>query len=161
MYQLAAEILTGQIQDSFSSEYMEWGTETEPAAREIYELENNERVEQVGFICLDNSIGVSPDGLVGPDGLLEIKCPKTSTQLSYFIDQKLPGVYRAQVQGQLMVTGRQWCDFVSYDPRINAKAGYMQIRVERDEEYIGELLTGINTFIGELGELLKKLRGEA
>ena len=157
MYQLAAEILTGAPVESFKSSAMDWGNECEPAARAAYELAMDVDVVECAFIELNGNVGVSPDGLVGDDGLLEIKCPNTTTQLKRFIDGKFPSEYKAQVQGQLWVSGRNWCDFVSFDPRINGDAGYFQIRVERDEEYIAKLAGECEKFIVELTELLNKL----
>jgi len=156
MMQLAAEILTQQPQDSFTNQYMEWGNECEPQARSMYEFNNNVDVEEVAFITLDEFVGVSPDGLVGSDGLLEIKCPKTTTQLERFLFGEFPSTYKAQVQGQLWVSEREWCDFVSFDPRINGSASYFEIRVDRDEDYIKTLSIEINKFKDELHELISK-----
>jgi len=159
MFQLAAEILTGAAEDSYSNKYMEWGNECEPQARAMYEFETGSDVDQVAFIELNEYIGVSPDGLIGDDGLIEIKCPKTTTQLQRFLSGDFPSTYKAQVQGQLWVSDRSWCDFVSFDPRINGKASYFQIRVERDESYINELYDGVTNFLSELHELIEKLKG--
>ena len=159
LYQLAAEILTGAPEDSYSNKYMEWGNECEPQARAMYEFETGNDVEQVAFIEMGEHIGVSPDGLVGDKGLLEIKCPKTTTQLKRFLSCEFPSTYKAQVQGQLWVSEREWCDFVSFDPRINGRSSYFEIRVERDEEYISELASGIDLFLNELHDILHKLRG--
>ena len=156
MMQLAAEILTGQPQDSFTNQYMEWGNECEPQARSMYEFNNNVDVEEVAFIELDENVGISPDGLVGKDGLLEIKCPKTTTQLERFLSGEFPSTYKAQVQGQLWVSKREWCDFVSFDPRINGIASYFEIRVDRDEEYIKTLSSEVDKFKNELHELVAK-----
>jgi len=157
MLQLAAEILTQQSQDSFINQYMEWGNECEPQARSMYEFNNNVDVEEVAFITLDEFVGVSPDGLVGDNGLLEIKCPKTTTQLERFLSGEFPSTYRAQVQGQLWVSEREWCDFVSFDPRINGSASYFEIRVKRDEGYIKLLGDEVRKFKDELDILLGHL----
>lgn len=157
MYQLAAEILTGEPQDSFTNKAMEWGNECEPAARAAYELKHDIDVVQCAFIERDQWVGVSPDGLVGENGLLEIKCPNSVTQIKRVLSGEFPKEYTAQVQGQLWVSGREWCDFVSYDPRINTDADYFEIRVFRDEEYIENLATQCTDFIEELTDLLTKL----
>lgn len=157
MLQLAAEIMTGQPQDTFINQYMDWGNECEPQARAMYEFENFVDVEQVAFVIASPWFGVSPDGLVGDNGLLEIKCPKTTTQIERFLKGEFPTTYKAQVQGQLLATEREWCDFVSFDPRINGDAQYFCVRVERDEKYIKELQAGINLFTEELQEMLNKL----
>jgi len=157
MMQLAAEILTQQPQDSFTNQYMEWGNECEPQARSMYEFNNNVDVEEVAFIELDEHVGVSPDGLVGDNGMVEIKCPKTTTQLERFLSGEFPSTYKAQVQGQLWVSEREWCDFISFDPRINGAASYFEIRVERDEEYIKLLRKEVHKFSVELRIMLGKL----
>lgn len=157
LYELAAERITGLTQDSFTNSYMQWGTETEPNARAYYELDQNVTTETVAFIMMNNDIGASPDSLVGEDGLLEIKCPKTTTQIERVLTGTFPSEYQAQVQGQLWVSGRQWCDFVSFDPRINSDKKYFKIRVQRDEEYIKNLETEVTKFVEELHALVKKL----
>lgn len=158
MLQLAAEILTGEAEDSFSNKYMDWGNVCEPQARSMYEFDSGNVVEEVAFVIASDRFGVSPDGMVGQDGLLEIKCPKTTTQIDRFITGKFPTEYKAQVQGQLLATERTWCDFVSFDPRISGPAQYFIIRVERDEDYIIELQTKIDTFTDELNNLLELLK---
>ncbi len=159
MMQLVSEILTGEPQDSFTNKSMEWGNETEPQACAMYELRNDVQVEHVAFIEpeLEAGYGVSPDGLIEGDGLLEIKCPNTTTQIQRVLKGEFPKEYLAQVQGQLWVSSREWCDFVSFDPRISTDADYFQVRVYRDEEYIKNLEAECFTFISEMKELLTKL----
>ena len=161
MYHLAAEAITGERAESFTNEYMEWGTETEPQTRAMYELEAGCDVDQVSFIKLDaqNKIGCSPDGLIGDNGLVEFKCPKTTTQIETFLSGKMPTYHNGQVQGQLWISGREWCDFVSFDPRIDGEASYFCVRVERDEEYIKELEAACFKFADELQTMVKTLRG--
>lgn len=161
MIKLVAEILRGEPLPFFENEAMKWGTETEPQARAMYELKNDVEVKEVAFVELNEFVGVSPDGLVGDDGLLEIKCPNTETQIKRFLDDTgLPSDYEAQVQGQLWVTGRQWCDFVSFDPRIDVEASYIQTRVYRDEEYIAKLEEKVSIFVEEMKSMINKLTGE-
>lgn len=159
MVELAAEILTGQPQDCFTSKYMEHGVETEDQARAMYELKNDVDVREVTLVYLDarKTVSSSTDGLVGGKGMIEIKCPKTTTQIDRFLKGKFPTTYAAQVQGGLYVTGREWCDFVSFDPRIDADAGWFQVRVYRDEEYIKNLDDEINRFMDDLANMLYKL----
>ena len=159
MLKLAAEIVTGNVQETYKNSAMEWGNECEPQARAMYEFSNNCDVEQVAFIKRDDDVGVSPDGLVGDAGMLEIKCPETTTQIEYFLSGKLPAAYKAQVQGQMWVAQREWCDFVAFDPRINGDASYMQVRVERDEKYIDDLIADVEVFVMDLKELVNKLKG--
>lgn len=158
MLQLAAEKLTGEPQDSFTNQYMEWGNECEPQARAMYEFDSGNEVEEVAFVEYSDHFGVSPDGLVGENGLLEIKCPKTTTQIERYLKGEFPTTYKPQVQGQLLATEREWCDFLSFDPRIATSAQYFCIRVYRDEEYIKDLNLKIDQFANELNEMMEKLK---
>jgi len=160
MYQVAAERITDEPVETYSNAAMEWGTLTEPQARAMYELDNAIRVEQVGFIKLDDWVGCSPDGLVGESGLIEIKCPNTTTQIETYLNGEVPTIHTPQIQGQLYVTKREWVDFVSFDPRIkNGSAGYFTKRVYRDDEYIKNILCpGLDRFIIDLQALLEKLK---
>lgn len=153
MLRLAAEILSSEPQETYSNAAMERGIEIEPQAREYYEGLNGVKVEQVGFCKLDDNIGCSPDGLVGTDGGIEIKCPNTTTHITYILADKLPSEYVAQVQGSLWVTDRKWWDFLSFDPRLKGRP-FWSIRVERDEAYINKLAIEVNQFIIELEELI-------
>jgi predicted phage-related endonuclease len=155
MDKLIAELDTGKPEDTFKSGYMEWGTDTEGDAREYYELVNDCSIKQVGFVELNEFIGVSPDGLVGEDGLIEIKCPKSSTHVKYRREDKMPATYRKQVQGQLWVTERLWCDFVSFDPR--SKSPYWFTRVERDDKFIKKIEDGVNIFVDEMKKEIERI----
>jgi putative phage-type endonuclease len=131
---LVAEILTGKSEYQEVNEAMQRGTDLEPEARQYYELIAGP-VQEVGFCIHDDGFGCSPDGFVGEDGLLEIKCPLAHTHVEYLIDDAIPGIYIPQVQGQLLVTGRKWCDFLSYHPDMKP----LLVRVERDEKFIATL----------------------
>jgi putative phage-type endonuclease len=144
------QIEDAEKESSYSNKYMKWGTETEAKARDEYEEQLGLEVKQVGFIELNEFVGVSPDGLVGDDGLIEIKCPKSSTHMKYRRKDKFPATYVKQVQGQLWVSGRKWCDFVSFDPR--SKHSFWHIRVERDEDMIKKIEKEVNAFV----ELMKR-----
>lgn len=158
MRELAAEIITGEPQESYSNQYMEWGNEQEPIARAMYELDTASIVEQVTIILNDECIaGYSPDGLVGENGIIEIKCPKTTTQIETYLSGKMPSIHKAQVQGGLWVSEREWCDFISFDPRINTDSKYFIERIYRDESYIKELAVEVDKFQTELKELVSKL----
>jgi len=160
MIQLAAETLSGAPTESFSNSAMEWGTETEPQARAQYEFATGNNVKEVSFIHHDTmKAGYSPDGLVGDDGLVEFKCPKTTTHIETVLSGKMPTGHNAQVQGGLWLSGRKWCDFVSFDPRINGKNSMFIFRVNRDENYIADLEKKISMFESELAEMLTKLEG--
>lgn len=149
MLKLAAERATGLVQPSFKNEAMQWGTDTEPFARACYEQVTGYEVEQVGFVEVDDYVGVSPDGLVGEEGCVEIKCPNTATHIGYIESGKLPAKYKAQVQGVMCACNRDWCDFVSYDPR-NGDNSYFCVRVKRDEKYMDELTNALDKFVLDL-----------
>lgn len=158
---LVAERLTMQPQESYKNAAMEWGNEQEPFARMAYEAAKNVFVDKTGFWKHEQKewVGVSPDGLVGDDGLIEIKCPNTTTHLEYIWDDVVPTEYRKQIQCQLWVTGRQWCDFVSYDPRLPAKNQLFIKRCERDEKLIATMEAEVDTFLNEIQAIIDKLKG--
>lgn len=134
--QCIAEKVMGELTESFSSEWMQRGTELEPQAKAFYEFERSVKVDEVGFCQHDEyECGISPDGLIGEEGGLEIKCPKPSTQIRYLRSGRVPVEYKQQIMGALWITGRRWWDFLSFHPSLPP----FLIRVERDEEYI-ELL---------------------
>ena len=158
MMELIAEILTGESKPFFENDAMRWGTETEPQARSMYEVNNDfVSVKEVAFVEHNSKIGISPDGLVGDDGLLEIKCPTTTTQIKRALSDDYSADYKAQIQMQLWVTERQWCDFVSFDPRLDCGASYLQQRVYRDEEYIEEMKVKVYAFVEKMNDLIKQL----
>lgn len=156
MMKLLAERMTGEPLENYNNKWMQEGTEAEPLARQYYEGLNGIKVEQVGFIQLGDDIGASPDGLIGEDGALEIKCPLPNTHLGYILTNKLPSEYKAQVLGALWVTGREWVDFVSFESRVKSRP-YWSIRVERDEKYIEELAKAVREFADELNTLTEKV----
>ena len=160
MIELIAEMLTGKSKPFFENDAMRWGTETEPQARAMYSVNNNfVDVVEVAFVEHNSQIGISPDGLVGDDGLFEAKCPNTTTQLKRALSNDYSADYKAQIQMQLWVTERDWCDFVSFDPRLDCDAGYLQQRVMRDEEYIEEMKIKVYAFVEKMNELIIKLKG--
>jgi putative phage-type endonuclease len=159
MAELICERMTGVPADSYQSPAMVWGINTEPQARSAYEAEAGELVEQVGFIphpTIPNS-GASPDGLVGSDGLVEIKCPNTATHIETLLGQAIPSKYHLQMQWQMACTGRKWCDFVSYDPRMPEHMQFFCKRVDRDPEMIAVLESEINAFLQELERKVNQL----
>lgn len=153
IYQVVYEKLTGEITNGYTNEWMERGKELEPEARLWYEL-NFDEVLNGGFFC-DDWVGASSDGLIGTEGLIEIKCPKPSTHIQYLIDNELPSIYQWQVQGQLYVTDRKWCDFVSYHPRLKP----LVIRVMRDEKMIAELQARLDQSIQKAKQILEIVNG--
>lgn len=158
---LVAERLTGKPQESYKNAAMEWGNEQEPFARMAYEAKMNVLVEKTGFWKhpYKDWVGVSPDGLVGEDGLIEIKCPNTTTHLEYIFDDVVPTEYRKQIQMQLWVTGRQWCDFVSYDPRLPENNQLFIKRMAWDGELTAIMGIEINKFLDEIQTIIDKLKG--
>jgi len=156
MMKLLAERMTGEPLETFSAKWMEEGNETEPQARDYYAELNGVGVEQVGFIELGDDIGCSPDGLVGDDGMVQIKCPFPSAHLGYILKGTLPSQYKAQVQGELWVAERQWSDFISFDARVKSRP-YWSIRVQRDEQYIKELEAAVLKFADDLNTLTAKV----
>lgn len=159
MADLIVERLTGQPASTFSNAHMEWGTEQEPHARAAYSARTGELVEEVGFVdhpSVANS-GASPDGLVGDEGLVEFKCPATATHLDTLLAGEVPSKYIPQMQWQMACTGRKWCDFCSYDPRLPEHLRMFVKRVPRDDEYIKTLETEVTKFLAELDEKLKQL----
>jgi putative phage-type endonuclease len=158
--ELVVQRLTNQPGESFTNAAMEWGTQTEPMARIAYEAHANVFVEQVAFVEHPTIewFGCSPDGLVGSTGLLEIKCPNSKTHISYLLAGKPPAKYVPQMQCQMAVTGREWCDFVSYDPRLPEDLQLFVVRLERDEEYIKAMEQEVEKFLGEVSEMYSKLK---
>jgi putative phage-type endonuclease len=152
MAQLVCERLTGQKGESFTNAAMQWGTETEPLARAAYEAHKDLLVDEVGFIPHPRILmaGASPDGLVGDNGLLEIKCPNTATHIDTLLSQTVPGKYNTQMQFQMACTDREWCDFVSFDNRLPVELQLFVKRVPRDNMYIRLMEDEIVKFLKEL-----------
>jgi putative phage-type endonuclease len=159
MAELVAERLTGASADKFSNAAMQWGTEQEPEARAAYEFRVGVDVVQVGFVPhpVIPMTGASPDGLVGDEGLVEIKCPNTATHIDTLISQNIPGKYVTQMLWQMACTGRQWCDFVSFDPRLPPSMRLFVKRLERDELRIKELEKEVAEFLYEVEHKVNKL----
>lgn len=152
MAQLVCERLTGQKGESFTNAAMQHGTDTEPLARAAYEALKDVLVDEVGFVPHPsiNMAGASPDGLVGDDGLLEIKCPNTATHIETLMSKTVPGKYNTQMQFQMACTGRQWCDFVSFDNRLPEQFQLFVKRVPRDDEFIKQMEDEVVKFLNEL-----------
>lgn len=144
MMGLLAERITGLCDTDFKSSWMERGTDTESEARNFYDLQRGLDVKQIGFVTNDaGTIGVSPDALVGDPGLMEIKCPKAGVHIGYLLKSgSAYAEYKVQVQGQLWITERQWCDVISYHPAMPMALN----RIERDEEFIKGLSAAVEAF---------------
>lgn len=157
--ELLLERKTGICVGGYFDKNMANGRNIEPQARMYYEKVTGFKVEQVGFIDhpleqYRGYVGASPDGLIGDDGGLEIKCPLPETHLEYITKNVLPSIYRPQIQGNMWVTGRKWWDFESFDPRVPEQP-YFCIRVQCDQPYINKLAAAVDEFIQEMVELQK------
>lgn len=157
--QLIAERLTGETAESFTNAAMKWGTECEPDARAAYEFAFDADVVEVGFVAHPavGMSGASPDGLVGTDGLVEIKCPNTATHIETLLGQTVPAKYVTQMQWQMACTGRQWCDFASFDPRLPERMRLFVKRVTRDDAVIADLEKEVGIFLGEVAAKVASL----
>lgn len=159
MAEMVAERLTGTPADRFTNAAMQWGTEKEPEARAAYEFLTDVDVAVVGIVRHPSIAGThaSPDGLVGGEGLVEIKAPNTATHIETLLSQKVAEKYVLQMQWQMCCTGRAWCDFVSYDPRMPERMRLFIKRVVRDQETIARLEKEVADFLKELEEKVATL----
>lgn len=160
MAQLICERLTGTVAESYTNAAMAHGVETEPLARAAYESYADVLVDEVAFVAhpIIQMAGASPDGLVGIDSLLEIKCPNTATHIDTLINEQVPSKYITQMQWQMACTGRLWCDFVSFDPRLPNGLQLFVTQIERDEKYIAMLEEEVTKFLAELDAKISKLK---
>ena len=157
LYTLAAERIAGVREPSFSSAAMEEGIRREEESRLVYAMLTEVEVRQVGFCLSDCSYyGCSPDGLVREDGGVELKNPTGKVAIEYLLAGKLPTAYIQQVQGSLLVTGREWWDFVSYYTGLPT----LIVRVERDEPFLNKLEKELIAFCDKLDEVCKDIGGK-
>ena len=157
--QLVTERLTGRPTEGYESTAMAWGTEQEPNARAAYSARMGVLVDEVGFVDHPTlAAGASPDGLVGETGLIEIKCPNTATMLEYIEDRAIPQKYRLQMQWQLAVTGRDWNDFVAYDPRLPEHLQLLVIREHRNTDLILSITAEVERFLAEVDRKVQTLK---
>lgn len=158
--ELICERLTGNTPPSFTNDAMRWGTETEPQARNAYIAKYGAEVFETGFVDHPEVAmsGASPDGYVGDEGLLEIKCPNTSTHLDTLLSETAPTKYMTQMQWQMACTGRAWVDFVSFDPRLPEPMQLFCARVPRDVSLILDLESEVAAFVREIDEKVARLR---
>jgi putative phage-type endonuclease len=154
VFEKVAERLTGTSKEGFSNLDIERGVILEDEARMAYELDNGVTAQQVGFVEFDDFIGASPDGLVD-DGLVEIKCPNDATFVRYLYDRKVEPKYYAQMQMQMFVTGRKWCDYVLYNP--NFENPIRSTRIELDTEFVDELAEGLLRGKNKIIEIMESL----
>jgi putative phage-type endonuclease len=158
--QLVCERLTGVRAESFTNAAMEWGTATEPMARDAYSAKTGELVTETGFHDHPTipMSGASPDGLVGIDGLVELKCPSSSVMLDLIYERKIQTRYLLQMQWQMSCANKYWCDFASYDPRLPAHLRLLVIRVKRDDALIATIETEVKNFLAEIELRLESLQ---
>ena len=159
MAKLICERLTGRAEQTPVSAAMQRGTDLESLARDFYVVETGAMVEEVGFYVHPSILnsGASPDGIIGTDGLIEIKCPNTATHIKTLESKKPALKYMRQMQWQMACTGRKWCDFVSFDDRLPEHLSFFCTRIERDDEMIAELEKSVTTFLNELEAKINKL----
>ena len=157
--QLVAERLTGTVAETYSNAAMQWGTDTEPQARAAYTLATDTIVVETGYVPHPTIAmsGASPDGLVAADGLVEIKCPSTATHIDTLLGQAIPERYILQMYWQMACTGRKWCDYVSFDPRMPEDMRFFRHRLDRDEATIGELAKAVQVLLAEIDDTVARL----
>ena len=157
--QLVCERMTGKPAESYSNSAMQWGTDQEPFARAAYEAAKDVLVDELGFATHPtiSMAGASPDGLVGLFGLVEIKCPNTATHIDTLLNQTVPTKYITQMQWQMACTQRQWCDFVSFDPRMDEGLQLFIKRVEYDPIYVASLEKEVINFLFDIEHKIMQL----
>jgi putative phage-type endonuclease len=165
MTQLVLERITGTRAESFTNAAIEWGVTQEPFARAAYEAHTGQMVEEVGFMPHPeiDAAGASPDGLVSDDGMVEIKCPSSSTALEVWLTHSQGGnpvdaKYYAQMQWQMRCANRLWCDYVVFDPRMPAKAQLFIYRVERDADWLKVAEAEVLKFLAEVDAKVTALK---
>jgi putative phage-type endonuclease len=162
LMELAIQRVTGFIEESYTNAAMQWGKDNEGTARALYEAKADVFVDQVPFIDHPTveGFGCSPDGLVGTEGLVEIKCPNSTTHWEYFKKNVPPQKYVIQMQAQMACTNTQWCDFVSYDPRMPERSQLLIVRVARDDSFINDvMIPEITTFLNEVEVEVNLMKG--
>ena len=159
MAQLVAERLTGKAVESYSNTAMQWGIDMEPQAKAAYEFFRDVDTQPLGFIGHPTIVmsGASPDGAIGADGLVEIKCPNTATHIDTLLTGTIPSRYETQMLWQMACSGRTWCDYVSYDPRMPESMCLFVKRLDHDPGRIAELEMEVRSFLHEVNETVLRL----
>ena len=162
MYELLAERLTGVQEEGFSSFAMRRGKELEPEARDMYALLRDVDIDLVPFVDHDEipMYGCSPDGQIGDEGLIEIKCFDAKNHITVMETGEIDKKHVTQMQAQMDCTGRKWCDFISYDPRFPPDLRMHVERVPRDNGFIGDMRSAIKEFIAEIDKRVLRLCGD-
>lgn len=158
--ELVAERLTGKAAEGFTNAAMKWGTDCEPLARAAYEAEYGLLVTETGMVAHPHipMSGASPDGFVSIDGLIEIKCPETKGHIDTILSGEAPTKYIPQMQWQMACTGRAWCDFASFDPRMPQEMQLFVRRVLRDDDLIRTYEDEVVQFLSEVESTIEKLK---
>ena len=159
MMELLGERLTGEFKQIVNAA-VSWGSDNEDRARQLYQWRTTNHVQEVGLATMDTNpmVGASTDGMVEDDGVLEIKCPfNSANHLQTIAERQVPKAYEWQVQGQMWVLNKEWCDFVSFDPRMPETHRMVIIRVARDEEKIESLAERVGIFCERLQEMLESI----
>ena len=159
MAQLVVERMTGQPQESYTNAAMQWGIDHEAEARSTYEFMSGNIAVPAEFVRhpeIEMS-GASPDGLIADDGLTEIKCPNTATHIETLLSQSVEDKYIVQMQWQMECSVRQWCDYVSYDPRMPPELSLFVKRIKRDQGRIDDIRKEVLVFLDELSGMVAKL----
>jgi putative phage-type endonuclease len=161
LIELALQRVTGTVEESFTNAAMQWGTDNEPYARMAYEATQNVFVEQVAFVDHPTiaGFGASPDGLVFADGLCEIKCPNSATHWATIKSNEIPIKYHYQMQTQMACTEREWCDFISFDPRMPEKSKLFVKRLHRSNDTISDIETAVKQFLEEVEKEVELMKG--
>jgi putative phage-type endonuclease len=159
MGELIAETLTGVPTEKYTTAAMQRGVDVEAEGRAAYQFETATLVTEIGFVEHPTiaMAGASPDGLIGTDGLLEIKCPNTATHIETLLGQSVPAKYQTQMQFQMACTGRAWVDFVSFDSRLPESMSLFIKRVPRDDKLIAEIEKQVTEFLSELDDKIAQL----
>ena len=159
--ELVAERMTGKPYEGFQNGAMERGIELESDARTMYDLQSDDEIVEVDFVPHPTieMAGASPDALAGADGLAEFKCPKTAVHIRYLLGGTLEHKYYCQIQWQLACTGRKWCDFASYDPRMENRLALYIRRIDRDQEFIDKAELQVKILLKEVDMVVEKLKG--
>lgn len=161
LIKLALQRVTGVIEDGFTSDAMQWGIDNEAQARVAYEVKSGNFVDQIAFVDHPTIkwFGASPDGMINQDGLVEIKCPNSSTHWSYIKAGEPPMKYYIQMQAQMACTGRDWCDFVSFDPRMPERSKLFVKRVMRDNHFVMSMESEVIAFLDEVEAEVNLMKG--
>jgi hypothetical protein len=156
--QLVCERLTGKVDQGFTNDAMRWGIENEPFALAAYIAQTGVYVDEEGFIPHHTLLaGASPDGLIGLDGGIEIKCPTKAVHIETLRAQRMPAEHIPQVQGCMWISGREWWDFVSYHPEFPHGLQLFVTRVLRDDAYISTLEKSVEAFLNEVATEVEEL----